>query len=268
MKSIQQKRCLKVCKTKKAKILVRRHWEERWNVPVLDNKQRYSRQAQYHPIFAKILPLLCQCDTEIISFTQLGQHFKYSHNCITKWSNSPEFKKAIKKCEIILRKRKQDLLINRLPPKAKALAETFWHPEWNDDPPIELNGESVFNIYHPVFAKILPYLFEGGRSRTSVQADFFITQEAFRQWTIKYPEFGEAYEIGKTISAAWWEKHGREGTFIPDKKCNAQLFSLFMRNYFDWKSPSAPHEESQEDIKPRKIQISVITKEDLSKNES
>ncbi len=241
MKSIQQKRCLKVCKTRKAKILVRRHWEERWNVPILDNKQRSHKIRQYHPIFAKILPILCECDTSIISFRQLQFHFTYSHSPIKKWSSTPEFQSAIKKCEKILKFRKQELIINRLPPKAKSLAEAYWEPEWNENPPIELNGESEYNIYHPIFAKILPHLFEGGRSRTSVQADFFITQEAFRQWTIKYPAFGEAYEIGKTISAAWWEENGKQGTFLPDKKCNAQLFSLFMRNYFDWKSPSAPH---------------------------
>jgi len=80
-----------------------------------------------------------------------------------------------------------------------------------------------------------------GCSLTEVCADIGISRETLHQWN--NPEspwynkdFSDAVKKGEDLSAAWWERQGRENLMMHPKKSqlNATLWYMNMRNRFGW----------------------------------
>ncbi|WP_010261137.1 transposase [Treponema primitia] len=87
--------------------------------------------------------------------------------------------------------------------------------------------------YNKAIADKLPDLFGEGQSIIEVCGELKISRDTFYNWKKQYPEFSKAVDDGLTLSQAFWEKLGREGTLC---KRNVQptMYIFQMKNRFHW----------------------------------
>jgi hypothetical protein len=90
--------------------------------------------------------------------------------------------------------------------------------------------------YKKGYADQLPELFAHGESVAEVAHSLDITKETFFQWVKAHTEFAKAYQKGKDIAEAWWEKTARESLILgKGERFNSGVWVFVMKNKFGWK---------------------------------
>lgn len=97
--------------------------------------------------------------------------------------------------------------------------------------------------YKKQFAKDLPAMFENGEAVEEVACALGVTKKTFYNWLDTYPEFAEAYELGKQKSQAWWLKLGREGS-NGSQEIQPTVWIFNMKNRLGWKDKVEVEQES------------------------
>ena len=87
--------------------------------------------------------------------------------------------------------------------------------------------------YDDAIAEKLPAMFENGESVVEVCVQLGINRDTFYDWCKKHKKFNKAYEQGKLLSQAWWEKLGRAGS-LGTQKINPATWIFNMKNRFKW----------------------------------
>ena len=87
--------------------------------------------------------------------------------------------------------------------------------------------------YKKEFVDKLPSLMANGESVAEVCGVLNITRETFYQWVKNKPDFAEAYQRGRLLSEAWWQKLGRAGA-LGQKPVNPTIWIFNMKNRFGW----------------------------------
>jgi hypothetical protein len=75
-------------------------------------------------------------------------------------------------------------------------------------------------------------LFEMGMGEAEVASELGISLSTMGAWVARYPEFGEAYELGLQLAKAWWERQGRLGLY--SREFNHNLWMHYMTNRYGW----------------------------------
>lgn len=88
--------------------------------------------------------------------------------------------------------------------------------------------------YKEEFCEQLPDMFANGESVEEVCQELKISKRAFYDWVERYPEFAEAYELGKQASHAWWIKLGRAGA-TGKVQVQPTIWIFNMKNRLGWK---------------------------------
>lgn len=89
------------------------------------------------------------------------------------------------------------------------------------------------NKYKKEYAVKLPGMFVNGEAVVEVCQELGISKQTFYVWLKKYPEFQEAYELGKEASEAWWMKLGRAGA-AGKIQIQPATWVFNMKNRFKW----------------------------------
>jgi transposase len=87
--------------------------------------------------------------------------------------------------------------------------------------------------YSKAISKKLPDMFIEGQSIVEVCADLHISKDTFYNWKKEHEEFSKAVDDGLTLSQAYWEKLGREGT-ICKREVQPTMYAFQMKNRFHW----------------------------------
>ncbi len=83
--------------------------------------------------------------------------------------------------------------------------------------------------YKAQYAEDLVPLMEQGYTQAKLCAKWRISRETFRSWCREYPDFDEAYKIGKEALSAWLQDKGMK--MVDGKiKGDSKVWSQFMRN--------------------------------------
>src|SRR5690606_13498654 len=81
-------------------------------------------------------------------------------------------------------------------------------------------------------------LLSKGDGRETFCAKHSISEQTFSNWIGQHKEFAEAYQIGLAKAKHWWLRLGKENIFNEGgdeaPKFNHVLWSMMMRNKFDW----------------------------------
>lgn len=109
--------------------------------------------------------------------------------------------------------------------------------------------------YDPAMCEKVVELMSVGASKIEVSAEIGITSETLYDYCEKHPEFSDAVKRGEQLSAAWWERHGRQN--LDNKEFNATLWYMNMKNRFKWSDRTESkqtvtlmtHEESLKELK-------------------
>lgn len=91
--------------------------------------------------------------------------------------------------------------------------------------------------YKPEMCDVLESLMKEGASLTEVCAEIDICHETLNQWSdpespYYIKDFSEARKRGEKLSAAWWEKKGRQN--LDSATFNSTLWYMNMKNRFKW----------------------------------
>ena len=81
-----------------------------------------------------------------------------------------------------------------------------------------------------------------GDGRESFCAKHSISEQTFSRWLLEHKDFAEAYKIGQAKAKHWWVRLGKQNIFNEGRdeegneapKFNHVLWSMMMRNKFDW----------------------------------
>ena len=97
------------------------------------------------------------------------------------------------------------------------------------------NGElgTGRTVYCQKIVDELPEMFRCGESVAEVADKIGVTKQTIYDWCRIYPEFKEAFDLGKTLAESWWTKLGREGSSC-DAAINSKAWSFNMKNRFGW----------------------------------
>jgi hypothetical protein len=109
--------------------------------------------------------------------------------------------------------------------------------------------------YQDHYPDILAKMFSNGESVAEVCVALGISRRAFYDWVKKYPDFEEAYEMGRLHSEAWWTKLGRAGA-SGQVNINSTAWIFNMKNRFSWSDKIA--EEKDETATPLTININGV----------
>ena len=93
--------------------------------------------------------------------------------------------------------------------------------------------------YKKQFAEDLPKMFRNGESVAEVCVQLGVSRDSFYYWVNNYPEFKEAYDLGKLHSEAWWSKLGRAGA-LGERKIQPAVWVFTMKNKFGWRDQPEP----------------------------
>jgi len=88
--------------------------------------------------------------------------------------------------------------------------------------------------YTPEMCTRLVRLMQDGMAIVEVAADFGVNRRTIYAWEKdpNKPEFAEAISLGRTLSEAWWVRHGRLGTIGALAKFNANSWMYTMKCRF------------------------------------
>ena len=89
--------------------------------------------------------------------------------------------------------------------------------------------------YKEEYSKMLIEHMSEGMSFETFGAKVKAHRATLHRWREKYPEFREAYELGKLCSQAVWERIGLDGARGDLDKFNAASFCFNMKNRFGWR---------------------------------
>lgn len=96
--------------------------------------------------------------------------------------------------------------------------------------------------YKPEIAENLPDMFKNGEDVAEVATKLGISRQTFYQWLDMFPEFAEAYALGKQHSEAWWSRLGRAGA-AGQVQIQPTVWIFNMKNKFGWKDKIETSEE-------------------------
>jgi len=97
--------------------------------------------------------------------------------------------------------------------------------------------------------KMLEMMSEGA-SISELCAEFNIPKSAHRRFVSQDEEYADYYEMGKTLSEAWWSKEGRLN--LSNRNFNNRMWAINMFNRFNWKFSETPKgKPEKEDPKPK-----------------
>jgi hypothetical protein len=100
-------------------------------------------------------------------------------------------------------------------------------------------------------AKVLPQMFKDGQSKAEVAAALGISRPTFDLLISEHETFREAYQLGKTLSEAWWTKVGRAASAGKLAGANGSMWIFNMKNRFDWSDKQEIKiGEAKEDLTP------------------
>lgn len=88
----------------------------------------------------------------------------------------------------------------------------------------------VFNT--SMCSRVMKYMSEGA-TRGEICRKLKISNDVFQGLLERFPQFREAYEIGKDFSRGWWEEQGRIN--LENTKFNSTLWYMNMKNRWGWK---------------------------------
>lgn len=108
--------------------------------------------------------------------------------------------------------------------------------------------------YKKSICEKLPDMFANGESVEEVCQELKITRRCFYDWVEKYPEFADAYELGKQASQAWWLKLGRAGA-TGKVQVQPSIWIFNMKNRLGWKD--RVEVESENEAEPLNISFEV-----------
>lgn len=112
--------------------------------------------------------------------------------------------------------------------------------------------------YKPEYVEQLPSMFANGEDVAEVATALGVSRQTFYNWVEAYPDFKEAYEIGKQKSEAWWAKLGRAGAAGKvDIQPTVWIFN--MKNKFGWKDRvETDHTSSDGTMTPKVIERVIV----------
>jgi len=76
-------------------------------------------------------------------------------------------------------------------------------------------------------------LYQNGASDVEIRANLNITIRIFGRWMKEEKIFRKTIKTGRTLSQAWWERHGRLN--LHNKNFNSVLWYMNMKNRFGWR---------------------------------
>lgn len=71
-----------------------------------------------------------------------------------------------------------------------------------------------------------------------------ISKDTFYNWIKEYPEFSDAFALGKTDCEGWWEEYATEN--MENKSLNTNLLKYYMANRFGWSDNKFQNQQPQE----------------------
>ena len=86
-----------------------------------------------------------------------------------------------------------------------------------------------------------------------------VSKKTFDNWVNNYPEFNEAYEEGLQLAKLFWEKYADTQADNPD--FNTKLWSIKMRNRFDYTDQRKLRIKALRHAKTAKEQMNCISEE-------
>ena len=87
--------------------------------------------------------------------------------------------------------------------------------------------------YRPEMCATVEEMMAEGCSKVEVCAELGICYDTWLIWQGEHKEFSESVKTGETLSAAWWEKQGRQN--LATQGFNATLWYMNMKNRHGWK---------------------------------
>jgi hypothetical protein len=97
-------------------------------------------------------------------------------------------------------------------------------------------------VYKPEFCQQAIDIMQDGGSKMQVCAAFTISYQTFLNWldpnhASYQKDFFESIKLGETLSQAWWEGLGKDGTSGVNTDVNATMYGFNMKNRFkeDWR---------------------------------
>ena len=92
--------------------------------------------------------------------------------------------------------------------------------------------------YRPEMCSTVVKLMSDGKSVTQVAASLGVARNKIYKWAKDEdkPEFKEAFQLGQTMSEAWWEDFGRRGTMgeLPNFKPVSWIYTMKCRFRDRW----------------------------------
>ena len=111
--------------------------------------------------------------------------------------------------------------------------------------------------YDPAYCEVMMREMAKGHSLVAVAAEIGVTRQTFDNWRKTYPEFQEAFEMGKVFSTRYWERRLIE--LSSDKDAGnpaAVIFGLKNRAPDQWRD-KMEHEHSGPGGGPVKLDVKV-----------
>lgn len=88
--------------------------------------------------------------------------------------------------------------------------------------------------YRADYPEKLIDLMSKGYLNLEIAAKLGVAEKTFYDWRERYPEFGEAYEIGYPQQYLWWQTKGREKYLEGDSDKGYKYWHAVMRNAFGY----------------------------------
>jgi transposase len=87
--------------------------------------------------------------------------------------------------------------------------------------------------FKPEYTDELAEMFIEGKTLITVCAELRITKPTFYAWMKKYPDFAEAYELGKIFQKSWWMEKYRLWC-IREVDGNGAGFIFYLKTQCQW----------------------------------
>ncbi len=112
--------------------------------------------------------------------------------------------------------------------------------------------------------KSIEGLYQEGKSDPQVCRALRINKRKFDELYKTNPAFRECIDQGRIDAEAWWEDQGQKGA-IGEAKINAPVWSLVMKNRYNWAEKQENKEPQKDDLKQKSDQELLLEMEQLSK---